>query len=115
MELIIFRAADVHPEFRQFDGHVSLLLACTIAGPAAEIPGFNTISDHGVVRKCIAYSNMDAKRNGLRVNSSATALWHISLKRQGFERGLRRADGSIADLLAGDVVVVLDEPEDCSN
>jgi hypothetical protein len=37
----------------------------------------------------------------MEVNSTATALWHIALKRQGLDRGL----------LAGNVVVVLDEPE----
>jgi hypothetical protein len=50
MELIIFKAADAHPEPHQFDGPVSVLLASTIAGPAEEVPGFNTISDHGVHR-----------------------------------------------------------------
>jgi hypothetical protein len=111
MELIIFKAADAHPEPRRFDGPVSVLLASTIAGRAEEVPGFNTISDHGIVRRCIAYCDMDAKRNGLPINSSATAFWHISLKRHGYERGLRRADGSIADWLAGNVVVLLDERE----
>jgi hypothetical protein len=32
-------------------------------------------------------------------------------KRQGLERGLWSADGTVADWLAGDVVVVLDERE----
>ena len=35
----------------------------------------------------------------------------MALKRQGFERGLWRADGTIADWLAGDVVVMLAEAE----
>jgi hypothetical protein len=115
MELIVFRPTDMaHPKPRQFDGPLSVLLASTL-NAAEEVPGFNTISDHGVIRRCTAYCNIDAKRNGLRVNSSATALWHIALKRQGLERGLRRADGTLADWLAGDVVVVFDEPKGCSN
>jgi hypothetical protein len=106
MELMIFHPTDANPELRRFDGPVSLLLASTIEGPAEAVPGFNTISDHGIVRKCIAYCNMDAKREGLRVNSSATGLWHIALKREGYDRGLRRSDGTLADWLAGTVVVI---------
>jgi hypothetical protein len=48
----------------------------------------------------------DAKRNGLPINVWATALWHTALKRNGFERGLRREDEAIADWLNGNVVVV---------
>jgi hypothetical protein len=110
MELIIIRPTAANPELRRFDGLVSLLLASTIEGQAEAVPGFNTISDHGIVRKCIAYANMDAKREGLQVNSSATGLWHIALKREGYERGLRRSDGTVADWLAGTVVVVFAEP-----
>jgi hypothetical protein len=112
MELIVFRPTDMaHPKPRQFDGPLAVLLASTLGGATEEVPGFNTISDRGVIRRCTAYCNMDAKRNELRVNSSATGLWHIALKRQGLDRGLRREDGTLADWLAGDVVVVFEEPE----
>ena len=37
------------------------------------------------------------------------ALWHSALRRQGFERGLRREDGTVADRLVGNVVVVFEE------
>jgi hypothetical protein len=84
MELIVFKPSDMaHRKPRQFDGPLSVLLASTLDEAAEEVPGFNTIPDHGVVRKCAAYCNMGAKRNGLRVNSWATALWHMALKRQG--------------------------------
>jgi hypothetical protein len=82
-----------------------------IEGPAEKVPGFTSISQQGVIRKCTAYYNTNAKRDGQRVNTSATALWHMALKRQGLERGLRRADGTLADWLAGTVVVMFDEPE----
>ena len=36
----------------------------------------------------------------------ASALWHAALKREGYERGLRREDGTVADWLNGSVVVV---------
>ena len=50
--------------------------------------------DHsaGVMRRCTAYCDMNAKRNGQRVNWTATGLWHMALKRQGCERGLWRAE-----------------------
>jgi len=80
-----------------------------IAGPSEEVPGFTSVTWQGVVRKCMAYCDANAKRNGHRVNSTATALWHVALKRQGLERGLWREDGTIADWLAGDVVVTVDE------
>ena len=108
-----------HPTHRhssaapQFDGPVSLALALAlmIEGPPEEVPGFTSISQQGVVRRCTAYCAENAKKNGLPVNSTATALWHAALKRQGLERGLRREDGSIADWLAGNVVVVLFEQQ----
>ena len=110
IELIIFSSDEMaQPTSRLFDGPVSLALASLIQGPTEEVPGFTSISHHGVIRRCIAYCNVNAKRDGQRVNSTATGLWHIALKRQGLERGLWRADGTIADWLAGDVVVVLAE------
>ena len=111
MEFLIIRPADAHPQPRQLGGPVSLALALAlmIEGPPEEVPGFTSISQQGVVRRCAAYSAENAKKNGLPVNSTATALWHAALKRQGLERGLRRPDGTIADWLAGNVVVVLDE------
>src|SRR5262245_4511482 len=107
MEFLIIRPADAHPQPRQLDGPVSLALALAlmIEGSPEEVPGFTSISQQGAVRTCIAYSAENAKKKGLPVNSTATALWHAALKRQGLERGLRRQDGSIADWLAGDVVV----------
>ena len=85
---------------------LALALALMIEGPPEEVPGFTSISQQGVVCRCTAYCAENAKKNGLPVNSTATALWHAALKRQGFDRGLRRENGSIADWLAGDVVVV---------
>ena len=113
MEFLIIRPADAQPQPRQFDGPVSLALALTlmIEGPAEPIPGFASISWHGLIRRCAAYSAENAKKNGQPVNTTATALWHAALKRRGLERGLRRSDGTIADWLAGNVAVVLAEAE----
>jgi hypothetical protein len=111
MEFLIIRPAVAHPQQRQFDGPVSLALALAlvIEGPPEEVPGFTSISRQGVIRKCTAFCAENAKQKRLPVNSTATALWHAALKHQGLVRGLRRSDGTIADWLAGDVAVVLDE------
>jgi hypothetical protein len=110
MELIVIKPTDMaKPDPRQLDGPLSALLSSMLEGSAEEVPGFNTISERGTIRRCRAFCNTDAKQNGLPVNFTATGLWHIALKRQGLERGLRRTDGSVADWLAGDVVGVFYE------
>jgi hypothetical protein len=110
MKLIVFTPADMaHPKPRHFDRPLPVLLASILDGAVEEVPGFNTISDHSVVRKCCAYCNMNAKYDGSPINATATGLWHIALQRQGFERGLRQSDERIADWLTGDVVVVIIE------
>jgi hypothetical protein len=113
MELLVIRPADAQPKPRQFDGPVSLglALALMIGSAAEQVPGFTSISQGGLVRRCAAYCNPNAKPDGQQVNSTATALWRIALKREGLERGLRRSDGALANWLAGDVVVVLAETE----
>lgn len=99
MELIVINPTDMAvPEPRHFDGPLSGLLASTLKAPADEVPGFNTVSERGVIRRCRAFCNSDAKqgyRSTPRRQGSGTSP--MALKRQGLERGLRREDGSIAD------------------
>jgi hypothetical protein len=104
MDLLVFNPADAQPKSLQFDGPLSAVLAQEIKGAPEEVPGFNSVSQAGIVRKCVAYCEKDAKQNGRPVNTWATTLWHIALKRDGYDRGLRRADGAIADWLAGNVL-----------
>ena len=59
-----------------------------------------------MIYQCVAYCDREAKQNGSPMNAWASALWHAALKREGYERGLRREDGSVADWLNGSVVVV---------
>jgi hypothetical protein len=49
------------------------------------------------------------KEHGLALNAWVTALWHSALRRHGYERGLRREDGTVADRLIGNVVIVFEE------
>jgi hypothetical protein len=70
------------------------------------VPGFTSISRDGVIYPCVAYCDREAKQTSSPMNTWASALWHAALKREGYERGLRREDGSVADWLNGNVVVV---------
>ena len=85
------------------------MLRQAVGGEIEGIPGFNSISYQGVVRRCVAFCNDQGKEYGLPLNSWATALWHSALRRHGYERGLRREDGTVADRLVGNVVIVFEE------
>jgi hypothetical protein len=106
MELLVFYPETTEPKRRHFDGPVLVGVQQAIGENAEVIPGFSTIPCDGVIQRCIAYCDRDAKRNGLPINTWATTLWHMALQRAGYERGLRREDGTIADWLNGSVVVV---------
>jgi hypothetical protein len=80
-----------------------------VGGEIADVPGFNSISYEGVVHRCVAFCNDRGKEHGLALNAWATALWHSALRRHGYERGLRREDGTVADRLIGNVVIVFEE------
>jgi len=107
MELLVFYPSDTHPKNRRFDGPNTLALQQAVGGGAEVVPGFNSIALQGTVRRCVAYWDGDAKQRGQPINVWATTLWHMALRRAGYERGLRRADGTKADWLAGNVAVVL--------
>ena len=93
MELLVFYPETTEPKRRHFDGSVLVGVQQAIGENAEVIPGFSTIPCDGVIQRCIAYCDRDAKRNGLPINTWATTLWHMSLQRAGYERGLRREDG----------------------
>jgi hypothetical protein len=106
MELHVFSPTDPHPKSRHFDGPLSLGVQQAVGDNAEVVPGFTSISRDGVVYHCVAYYDKDAKQYGRSINNWATALWHMALKREGYDRGLRREDDTIADWLNGSVVVV---------
>ena len=106
MELLLFYPTDAHPKARHFDGPVSLGVQQAVGEKAELIPGFTSISRGGEIHRCVAYHDPEAKKNHRPINAWASALWHAALKREGYERGLRRENGSIADWLSGNVVVV---------
>jgi hypothetical protein len=106
MELLVFYPSDTRPKKRHFDGPVSLGVQQAVGENAEVVPGFTSISQGGVIYQCVAYCDREAKRNGSPMNAWASAFWHAALKREGYERGLRREDETVADWLNGNVVVV---------
>jgi hypothetical protein len=106
MELLVFPPFDAHPTSHHFDGRLSLALQQAVGAEAEVVPGFTSILHNGIIHRCVAYSHKWGKQNGGPINSWATALWHMALKREGYEQGLRRTDGTIADWLTGNVAVV---------
>jgi hypothetical protein len=107
MELLIFYP-DGHSKTRHFDGPPLLALQQAVGGDVDVVPGFSSISQAGVVHRCAAYCDKVGKRRGRPINTWATALWHLALRRHGYERGLRRPNGKVADWLVGNVAVVME-------
>ena len=93
MELPVFYPETTEPKRRHFDGPVLLGVQQALGENAEVIPGFTTVPCDGVIQRCILRPRREA-------------VWHMSLQRAGYERGLRREDGTIADWLNGSVVVV---------
>jgi hypothetical protein len=106
MELLVFSPSDARPTSCHFDGPLSPALQQAVGAEAEVVPGFTSILHHGIIHRCVAYCDKGGKQNGRPINSWATALWHMALKREGYEQGLRRTDGTIADWLTGNVAVV---------
>jgi hypothetical protein len=101
MELLVFYPSDTRLKKRDFDGPVALGVQQAVGENPEPVPGFTSISQDGVIYPYAAYCDREAKRNGSPMNAWASALWHAALKREGYERGLRREDGTTADWLNG--------------
>jgi hypothetical protein len=110
MRLLVYEPADFRPRSITVDGPpADAMLRQAVGGEIEDVPCFNSISYEGVVHRCAAFCRDRSKDHGLPLNAWATALWHSALQRQGYERGLRREDGTVADRLVGNVVVVFEE------
>jgi hypothetical protein len=110
MRLLVYEPTDCHPRSLTADGlPADAMLRQAVGGEIEDVPCFNSISYEGVVHRCVAFCNVRGKEQGLPLNAWATALWHSALRRHGYERGLRREDGTVADRLVGNVVVVFEE------
>ena len=110
MRLLVYEPTDCLPQNKAVDGPSGYgMLRQAVGGEIEDVPGFNLISYEGVLHRCVAFCNERGNDLGLPLNAWATALWHSALRHQGYERGLRREDGSIADRLVGNVVIVVEE------
>ena len=110
MRLLVYEPADYRPRSIEVDGPPNeAILRQAVCGEIEDVPGFNSISYQGIVHRCVAFCNDRGTEHELPLNAWATALWHSALRRQGFERGLRREDGTVADRLLGNVVVVFED------
>jgi hypothetical protein len=110
MRLLVYEPTDCQPRNMAVDEPPGdALLRQAVGGEIEDVPGFNSIFYEGDLHRCVAFCNEQGKDLGLAQNAWATALWHASLKHQGYERGLRREDGTVADRLVGNVVIVFDE------
>jgi hypothetical protein len=110
MRLLVYEPADYHPRSIAVDGPPGdAMLRQAVGGEIEDVPGFNSISYEGALHRCVAFCNIQGKDLGLPLNAWATALWHSALRHQGYERGLRREDGSVADRLVGNVVIVFED------
>jgi hypothetical protein len=110
MRLLVYEPTDYHPRSIPVDGPPGdAMLRQAVGGEIEDVPGFNSISHEGALHRCVAFCNDRGKDLGLPLNAWATALWHSSLRHQGYERGLRREDGTVADRLVGNVVIVFED------
>jgi hypothetical protein len=110
MRMLVYEPVDCHPRSMAVDGPPSdAILRQAVAGEIEHVPGFNSISYEGALHRCVAFCNDRGKDLRLPLNAWATALWHSALRHQGYERGLRRDDGTVADRLIGNVVIVFEE------
>jgi hypothetical protein len=85
------------------------MLRQAVGGDIEDVPGFNSIFYDGDLHRCVAFCNERGQDLVLPQNAWATALWHSALRHQGYERGLRREDGTVADRSVGNVVVIFED------
>ena len=90
------------PELNELQSHIG-------GGYLELVPGFRSIAHYDMIMDCIVYADEDGKRKKLEINSIATILWDIALRRNG--TGLLRPDGRAVDWLVGPVVVLFGDRE----
>ena len=103
--LLLYRPGAREPHARDFAREPSLTeIERVIAGRPQPVAGFLSIEHRGVVRRCVALADRDARAKNAPLNVSATLLWDAALRRD-FGITLLRAEGR-ADALFGTVAVL---------
>ena len=86
-------------------------LTAAVGGANVEmVPGFDTIEYEGKVVPCVAFYDKESKIKGQRINRDATIMWDAALLRSSYP-GLLKQDGRMADILFGQVAVVVGDAE----
>src|SRR5262245_54917369 len=109
--ILIYRPHEPRPMVRQFERALTLdVLKAVIGAGFEQVAGFTSVAYENAIVDCIALCDKDGKAKGFAVNNAATNAWDRALRRTGFD-GLLRANGLLADWLAGPVVVLLGDDE----
>ena len=110
--VLIYRPHEPRPTVRQLERGLTLddLKAVIGGGHLEQVAGFKSVAYDNVIVDCVAFCDRDGKAKGFAVNNAATNAWDRALRRTGFD-GLLRANGLLADWLAGSVVVLFGDKE----
>jgi len=76
-----------------------------VGGRLETVPGFLSIEHLGIVRRCVAFADAEAKAKKAPLNVTATLLWDSALRRD-FATSLLRPDGARKDALFGTVAAL---------
>lgn len=89
---------------------LQLLKAAIGGGYLEAVPGFDTIEHAGELHRCVAFCDEEGKLNSLPINNWATMLWDKAMRRAGGP-GLLQRDGTAADVLVGQIAIVIGDDE----
>jgi hypothetical protein len=112
--LLLYRPGERQPDVRDFAREPRLdEVERAIGGRPEAVAGFLSIEHAGVIRRCVALADRDAKEKNAPLNVTATLLWDSAL-RKDFGITLMRAEGR-ADALFGTVAVLFLHGEASAN
>jgi len=103
--LLLYRPGVRQPDVSDFAIEPALEeVERTIGGRPETVAGFLSVEHQGIVRRCVALADRDARARNAPLNVTATLLWDGALRRD-FGITLLRAQGR-ADALFGIVAVL---------
>ena len=104
--LLVYRPRRRTPDMAEFVAEPSRAeLERMVDGRLETVAGFLSIEHLGIVRRCVAFVDADAKAKRAPLNVTATLLWDSALRRD-FATTLLRPDGARKDALFGTVAVL---------
>jgi hypothetical protein len=104
--LLVYRPRRRTPDMADFAVEPSRAeLERTVGGPLETVAGFLSVEYLGIVRRCVAFADADAKVKKAPLNVTATLLWDSALRRD-FATSLLRPNGARKDALFGTVAVL---------